>query len=255
MKPVISIITICYNAERLLEGTILSVIEQSYKNIEYIIVDGSSRDSTVTLIKKHEKNISKWISEPDEGIYDAMNKGLKMATGDYVWFMNAGDRIFKKDTIKNMVKNWSPEIDAVYGEAMIVNDRRDYIGKRSEITTRPLPNKIDWKQFTKGMLICHQSFLVKRSIVPFYIKNNISADFDWMIKCLKISKNTLNTNQVLCEYLAGGISVQGKRKSLKDRFKIMIHHFGWLTTLVAHINIFFRALYFKINNCGKPQYD
>ena len=95
----ISVITVVYNGIDLLRGTMESVFAQTYPNIEYIIIDGNSNDGTLELIKENESKITKWISEPDKGLYDAMNKGIKLATGDFLWFMNAGDRIFAKDTL------------------------------------------------------------------------------------------------------------------------------------------------------------
>src|SRR5688572_4810851 len=96
--PLLSIITVVYNGEQLLEKTILSILNQTYTNIEYLIIDGRSKDRTVDIIKKYENKISYWVSEPDKGIYDAMNKGMNAAKGDYIWFINAGDVIHAQNT-------------------------------------------------------------------------------------------------------------------------------------------------------------
>ena len=98
-----SIITITYNAVRLVEQTLLNVLSQSYPNIEYIVIDGGSTDGTVDIIKRYESGLAYWVSEPDKGIYDAMNKGLQKATGDYVWFINAGDSLCSSDTVQSVV--------------------------------------------------------------------------------------------------------------------------------------------------------
>src|SRR4051812_15125406 len=98
-SPVVSVITIVYNGGALLEGTIQSVLKQDPTHLEYIIIDGGSKDNTLDVIKKYTDQIDFWVSEPDKGIYDAMNKGLNAATGDYVWFMNAGDHIHGKDVL------------------------------------------------------------------------------------------------------------------------------------------------------------
>ena len=102
LQPTFSIITITYNAVRLVEQTLLNVLSQSYPNIEYIVIDGGSTDGTVDIIKRYESGLAYWVSEPDKGIYDAMNKGLQKATGDYVWFINAGDSLCSSDTVSSM---------------------------------------------------------------------------------------------------------------------------------------------------------
>ena len=122
-QPTFSIITITYNAERWLERTILSVLSQSYPNIEYILIDGASKDKTVEIIKQYESGIASWISEPDKGLYDAMNKGLRRATGDYVWFLNAGDTLYTADTVQRIVASLKKKVslpDVIYGETRIV---------------------------------------------------------------------------------------------------------------------------------------
>ena len=103
LQPTFSIITITYNAVRLVEQTLLNVLSQSYPNIEYIVIDGGSTDGTVDIIRRYESGLAYWVSEPDKGIYDAMNKGLQKATGDYVWFINAGDTLCSSDTVQSVV--------------------------------------------------------------------------------------------------------------------------------------------------------
>jgi len=181
----ISIITVVYNGIDLLPGTMQSVFAQSYQNIEYLIIDGNSTDGTQELIKQNESKITKWISEPDQGLYDAMNKGIKLATGDFLWFMNAGDRIFAADTVEKMVANYTPETDVLYGEVILVNEKRKHLGTRSEVTTQKLPKNLNWKSLKYGMCVCHQAFLPKREIAPLYALDNLSADIEWVICCLK----------------------------------------------------------------------
>lgn len=120
MNSIISIITISYNAASRIEKTILSVLNQTYKNIEYIIIDGGSTDGTVDIIKKYSNNISFWISEPDKGIYDAMNKGIIKASGEYIQFINAGDVIYSNETIQNIIhKVPNTNNDVIYGDIAI----------------------------------------------------------------------------------------------------------------------------------------
>ncbi len=242
-QPKISIITIVYNGASLLEGTIKSVINQSYSNIEYLIIDGGSTDGTLELIQKYEHDISIWLSEADNGLYDAMNKGLRMATGDFVWFMNAGDHILKADTVEKMVAACQPNTDVIYGEVMLVNDERAHQGTRSELTTQKLPAQLNWKSLNKGMVVCHQGFLPKRSLAPSYMLDNLSADIDWVIQCLKQAKVVTNTNIVVAEYLMGGISKKHHKQSLKDRYAILAKHYGFVPNLWNHFMIVLRSLF------------
>ncbi len=241
--PIISIITVVYNSEDLLPATIESVIGQTYPGIEYIIVDGGSKDGTIDIIKKYKDQIHQWISEPDKGLYDAMNKGLKMATGDFVWFMNAGDHLYAQDTVEKMIEKWQPDTDILYGEVMLVDDARKELGTRSATTKQKLTNPLHWQDLAKGMVVCHQGFLPKRTIAPLYIENNLTADIDWVIKCLKASKKTTATELVLATYLVGGLSKQQHQQSLKDRYSVLKEHFGFWPNLWNHVGIVLRKIF------------
>ena len=133
LQPTFSIITITYNAVRLVEQTLLNVLSQSYPNIEYIVIDGGSTDGTVDIIRRYESGLAYWVSEPDKGIYDAMNKGLQKATGDYVWFINAGDTLCSSDTVQSIVSKLQKRKvlpDIIYGETNIVDEERRSLGLR-----------------------------------------------------------------------------------------------------------------------------
>lgn len=242
-KPVISIITVIYNSVDLLPGTIESVIGQTYPNIEYIVVDGSSKDGTVAVIEKYQEQIDQWVSEPDKGLYDAMNKGLKMATGDFVWFMNAGDHLYAPDTVEKMVQKWQPDTDILYGEVMLVDDDRKELGTRSATTKQKLTTPLHWQDLAKGMVVCHQGFLPRRTIAPLYIENNLTADIDWVIKCLKASKQTTATDMIVAAYLIGGLSKQQHQRSLKDRYLVLKTHFGFWGNLWNHVGILLRRIF------------
>ena len=125
----LSIITVTYNAEQTLERTLKSVRSQSYSDIEHIVVDGKSTDNTISLIKKLEGDKMKWISEPDQGLYDAMNKGIKMATGDYLCFLNAGDTFFNENTVKLIMQS-NNTADIFYGETAIVDINGKFLHMR-----------------------------------------------------------------------------------------------------------------------------
>ncbi|WP_075591054.1 glycosyltransferase family 2 protein [Labilibacter marinus] len=244
LKPKISIITVVYNGESTLEATIKSVAAQSYSNIEYIIVDGASKDSTLKLIKKHEGFISQWISEPDTGIYDAMNKGVGLSTGDYLWFMNSGDEIAEHETLQLAI-NHSQGADIYYGETLMIDENGQEIGDRR----LKVPDQLTWKSFKRGMLVSHQSFIVKRSLVGKYnLKYKYSADFEWCLKAMKSAKVICNTELVLSKFLDGGFTKQNIIPGLKERFRIMVQHYGFFSTLYHHFFIAIKFFWFVLIN-------
>lgn len=244
--PTVSIITVVYNGVDLLEGTIQSVLQQTYPNIEYLIIDGASKDGTLEIIKKYDNQIDQWISEPDKGLYDAMNKGIQLATGDYLWFMNCGDHIHEANTVQGMMDQNQNNADIIFGEVLLVDEDRNPLGTRSELTTRKLPKSLDWKSLQYGMVVSHQAFLPKRTIAPLYIGNNLAADIDWVIHCLKKSKLNLNTEMILAEFLLGGVSKQRHQQSLKDRFVVLQKHYGIFPNLWNHFYIGLRAVWHKL---------
>ncbi|MEM7102981.1 MAG: glycosyltransferase family 2 protein [Bacteroidota bacterium] len=242
MPPKVSIITITYNAESLLPGTMESVFEQSYTNIEYVIVDGASTDDTVALIRANAEKISQWISEPDKGLYDAMNKGLELAKGDFVLFLNAGDHLHETETIEKVFANADKNTDILFGEVMLVDADRNEIGSRSDLSTQKLPDNLVWTSLRYGMVVSHQAFIVRRGIAPRYISDNLCADIDWVIKSLKKSTQTVNTQLIISDYLIGGVSKQRHRQSMKDRYHVLKSHFGFIPNLFNHAWIVLRAL-------------
>lgn len=253
-QPVFSIVTIVYNGASLLDGTIQSVLNQTYPGIEYIIVDGGSKDGTLELIEQYASKISKWVSEKDKGIYDAMTKGLHMASGDYIWYLNCGDHFHAVDTVEKVAALCGPETDAMYGDVFMVDDDRRVLGKMSEITPHKYPEQLVWSDLKYGMNVCHQSFIARRTIAPDYIENNLAADIDWVIRCLKKSRETVNTKLVLSEYLIGGISKQLHRQSMIDRFWVLSRHFGFVYNCWNHLMIVLRAFLFKWKKKGDFSY-
>lgn len=246
MTPTVSIITITYNAERFLERTIRSVVAQQATDYEYIIIDGASTDGTLAIIRKYENYSISWISEPDAGLYDAMNKGLHRARGEYVWFMNAGDELHDPKTLSRLLKRIdATSADVCYSDALFVRNDGGRVGLRSEITPHTLPHNLTWHDMALGMKVCHQAFVAKRSIAPDYPTDNLSADLDYEIRCLKAARAVEFLPFVLCRYLVGGVSVQQHRRSLIDRFRVLVAHFGLLPTLFNHGKIAWRAWQFK----------
>jgi len=254
MNPVISIITVCYNSEKYIESTIKSVLDQSYPNIEYLIIDGASTDKTPEIIQKYASKISHWISEPDKGLYDAMNKGLQLATGDFVWFINAGDVLARPTIVVEMLQVYTAETDILYGEVMMVDEAGTQVGTRSEITPHQLPNDLNWKSLQRGMVVSHQAFLPRRSIAPMYMDSNLAADIDWVIVCLKRAKKVSHTKLILAHFLLGGTSRQRHQESLKNRYTILQKHYGFVGNLFNHSWIVLRAIWFKIKRRGKVTY-
>ncbi|MBS2212556.1 glycosyltransferase [Carboxylicivirga mesophila] len=239
-KPLISIITIVYNGIDTLQKTINSIACQDYENIEYIVVDGCSNDGTINLIKANQTIISKWVAEPDDGLYDAMNKGLTMATGDYVWFINSGDEIYDKHTVSQLVDGFGSVFpDVVYGDTVMIDAEGNEIGERR---LKP-PVKLTWEDFRNGMLVSHQSILVSTKIAAKYnTKYRFSADYEWCLKALKAANSVHNSNQILSRFLDGGLTKQNIVPGLKERFDIMRRYFGLLPTVIRHIPIGLRFL-------------
>jgi glycosyltransferase involved in cell wall biosynthesis len=253
MAAKLSIITITYQAEKFLERTIQSILEQGQRSeIEYVIVDGASTDGTLALINTYRKDIDILISEKDRGIYDAMNKGLQVVNGEYVLFLNAGDTFGAKNTLEHLLKALDSNPDILVGDAMFVDMHGQEIGLRSVVTPHQIPAKLTWKSFKQGMVICHQSFIVKRDLAPrFNLEYQLSSDIDWEIKCLKVSQKTIQLAEPICRYLMGGASVQNLKKSWKERFHVMQSHFGLLQTILAHVWIMFRGIRFALKKGGK----
>jgi glycosyltransferase involved in cell wall biosynthesis len=251
MKPIFSIITVVYNGETLIDLTMQSVLNQSFTQYEYILIDGLSKDGTIEVIKRYSEQHPlsiQWISEKDNGLYDAMNKGLSMAKGRFILFLNAGDALFDSDVLTKMAAQITPKTDVLYGETMLVDDSRKHIGTRSELTVQKLPEKLTWQGMNRGMVVCHQAFLPALHLTPQYMPDNLAADIDWVIKCLQKADNVVNTHVVISEYLMGGMSKQRHNQSLKDRYEILKTHFGFLPNLMNHIVILGRAFWFKIFN-------
>ncbi len=240
-NPEISIITVVLNGISYIEKTILSVIRQSCENIEYIIVDGGSEDGTLEIIKKYEDKISKWISEPDEGLYHAMNKGLRLATGDYVWFINGGDEVYGADTGSAILRFLRDFPDMLYGNTIIIDQKGKELGDR-RLTP---PEHMTWKSFKMGMLVCHQSLIVKKEIAPeFDLRYAFASDVDWAVRSMIASETIVNTHMYLSRFMEGGTTSRNLKKGLKERFWIMSKYYGFLPTAIRHIFFGFRLTRF-----------
>ncbi|MFD0765880.1 glycosyltransferase family 2 protein [Mucilaginibacter lutimaris] len=244
MKPVLSVITIVYNNVRDIERTMLSVLDQTYEAIEYIVVDGASNDGTLEIIKRYETRIAKLISEKDKGIYDAMNKGLALATGDYVIFMNSGDEFYATDTVANVFATAS-DADIYYGETEMVNDGRESLGQRRH----KAPKEFTWRGFNYGMSISHQAIYIRRALTePYDPKYQLSADIDWIIRAAKKAKKIVKVDGYVAKYLVGGMSKAKHKQSLLERFDIMKRHYGFIPTVLNHAVIAFNLGWYWLRN-------
>ncbi|MCM1491101.1 MAG: glycosyltransferase [Muribaculum sp.] len=242
MQPLISIITITYNAAETIPLTMMSVAEQSFCDFEHLVIDGASTDDTILVGRQMCTPMLRIISEPDNGLYDAMNKGLRMARGKYVLFLNSGDRFHSRDTLQlyaDAISAKKPDI--VYGDTDIVDPSGKRIGPRH----LSAPGMLTVESFSRGMLICHQAFMVRRAIAPRYDTDyKFSADYDWTIRCIKASRpgNRVNLRTITIDYLADGLTDHNKRASLIERFRIMASHYGAVRAILSHLSFIPRAI-------------
>ena len=160
-----------------------------------------------------------------------MNKGLKAATGDYIWFLNSGDQVYDTDTVQKMVEGMEGNPDIIYGGTMIIDDAQNEVGDRR---LRP-PAQLTWKSFRQGMVVCHQSIVVKRELAPDYnLEYRLSADIDWAIRASKKAALIHNSHLVLSRFLEGGLTDHNIKAGLKERFRIMTRFYGLIPTVLRH---------------------
>ena len=253
-----SIITCTYNASEVLQRTLDSVMSQTWGQIEHIIVDGASKDSTVAMAEAYRRRSAEEEtehdiiikSEPDHGLYDAMNKGLQLATGDYVVFLNAGDVLPTDETLENISNDVNERSDGrlpavLYGDTNIVDNNGELLRPRRLAP----PDDLSWRSFRHGMLVCHQAFYVRTDIAkaePYNLKYRFSADVDWCIRVMKRAEKEglplLRLPEVVVNYLDGGMTNKNHRASLIERFNVMSHHYGLMSTILMHIWFVARAV-------------
>ena len=242
-----SIITVTFNAGRAFSTTADSVLSQIYSEVEHIVVDGASTDGTLDLARRYAQRNEESASghevvvrsEPDKGIYDAMQKGLNMATGDYVCFLNAGDWLPSADTLLTIADKIDLDCrpGVLYGDTDIVDDEGRFLFHRR---LSP-PERLTWRSFRQGMVVCHQAFYARTDIaqtVDYDQSFRLSADVDWCIrvmkKCEEKGLELKNLHSTVVNYLREGQSTRHHRASLKERFRIMARHYGWLPTVALH---------------------
>ena len=245
----ISIVTITYNAARSLQRTLDSVCSQQYPHIEHLIIDGASKDDTVKIAEEYKKTSPHEVriqSEPDKGLYDAMNKGLQKATGDYVVFLNAGDSLYAEDTIQTIAEKAESRPAVIYGDTATTDAEGNFLRLRRH---RP-PKTLTWRSFKKGMLVCHQAFYVRLDIArefPYNLKYRHSADVDWCIRIMKEAERRglalVNAHVIVANFEEGGDTTQHHRDSLMERFNVMAEHYGYIQTILLHGWFVVRAVF------------
>lgn len=208
--PLVTVITVVYNAKKLLEQTILSVVNQTYENIEYIIIDGGSTDGTLDIIEKYKLHITKWISEPDNGIYDAMNKGINLAKGSWLNFMNAGDSFYSSRVLEEVFNNsFSEGTGIIYGNTDIDHKILKY------------NQNLNLKDMATGMMLCHQStFYRLYDSIRYNLKYRICGDQDFTMQYFQKNNKAQYLDITVAKYDLDGISSQNLNKILEEKFHI-----------------------------------
>lgn len=243
---ILSVVSIAYNNLEGLKKTLSGFAEKKYGNeIEIIVVDGMSTDGTKDYLT-HQDISNKWVSEKDKGIYNAMNKGLDMANGDYIWFLNSGDYLYDGNSLDELMQILKTGPDAVYGETMMVDPNGKHLGIRSVLSTRPLPAQLTWKSFKMGMNVSHQSFIVKRELACRYDESyRFVSDIDWMICTLKTCKKVVRMNKILSCFTLDGFSSKHRKASNQERFRVLKKHYGTVPNLISHAGIAIRKVFSK----------
>ncbi|MCS6941792.1 MAG: glycosyltransferase [Geminocystis sp.] len=211
--PLITVITVVLNKEKFLEETIQSVIAQTYPNVEYLIIDGGSTDGTLDIIRRYEEYIDYWVSEKDGGIYDAMNKGINVASGEWINFMNGGDSFFQEKVLEKVFTNHWKDVDVIYGNHQVVYPGRRRIVKAGEI-----------KHIWKGSQFCHQSAFVRKKaykVYGFNTSRDIAADFEFFYTLYKKNMNFKYIDLVIANYPAGGLSDVRRIKTLLEWWSVV----------------------------------
>ena len=256
-----TVITITFNAEKVVERTLKSVLNQTYEGVEHLIIDGASKDRTLEMAEAYKRQSDasdcghKVIiaSEPDDGIYHAMNKGLTQASGDYIVYMNAGDFFPEDDTLEMIARNChlnelpSSELPAVlYGNTNIVDNEGRFLHPRR---LQP-PERLTWRSFRKGMLVCHQAFYARTDIaknLQYDTQYKYSADVDWCIRVMhegeRMGLPLYNINMVVANYTEEGATTRHHRESLKERYRVMARHYGHISTFLMHCWFVVRQLF------------
>jgi glycosyltransferase involved in cell wall biosynthesis len=210
-KPLISVITVVLNSQQYIEETIQSVINQTYDNVEYIIIDGGSTDGTLDKLKKYEPYIDYWLSGPDKGIYYAMNTAVDLTKGDWLNFMNSADRFHNTQVIEQVFTDIPGDVDIIYGDCEIRYQDFESIRRIGEI-----------RRFWKGMPFCHQSAFCKASLLKthrFDTSYKIAADLNFFYKAYKSDKGFYYYNKPVSSIFILGLSDSDRFTAIKENWQ------------------------------------
>jgi len=228
-EPVVSIITVVKNDIAHIEETILSVLNQTYSNVEYIIIDGASTDGTLEIIKKYEKYIDLWVSEPDGGIFYAYNKAVDLVTGKWVEILNSGDYLYNSTVLAEIFAGKKPVGDGVYGNMVgCVNGRKALVEAHEDVREKA------WQ----GMRLIHETLFVKAEIIKkfrFDTRYRVSGDGDFVLKCISGGYNFKKLNVTVFETPAQGFSATHWLIARKENWLIARKYFPGLKTDLFHL--------------------
>lgn len=234
-NPFISIITVCFNSENEIKETIQSVSEQTYLNFEYIVVDGKSTDQTMCILDDYRNLIDQCVSESDGGIYEAMNKGVNLAKGEWLLFLNAGDSFASSEVLEmSAIKLKNSNADICYGSYYLKK-------KQQNILISPGLLKDLWK----GMIFSHQSAFIRRSLLlefPFDTRFIIAGDYDFFFKSYLNHKVFQNLEFPVSCYRPDGVSDQRRFLSLKERWQVVFNHLSIVQKVIFVFNVLYIGL-------------
>lgn len=219
-RPLISVITVVLNAERLLEETIASVLEQGYPNLDYVVIDGGSTDGTPEIVERFRKRIAAFVSEPDRGIYDAMNKGLGLARGELVGFLNAGDRYLPGalEQVANAARQW-PAAGIFYGDTLVEQEDAEMMFL--------VPGTMNHR---RGMGFHHPAMFARRRVCDamggFDLAFSLAADYDLVLRALRAGVSFHHIEATLDVYRNCGESYRNQRRTLQEIRRINRRHYG-----------------------------
>lgn len=235
-----TIVTVTWNAATVIGPTLQSVREQTCLDYEYLVIDGASKDDTLALVRQADIAGTRIFSEPDRGLYDAMNKAIARAEGQYLIWLNAGDRFAAPDSLARLAACADGRPGVIYGQTQLVDQTGQVVGMR-HLTA---PETLTADSFKQGMLVCHQAFVARRDLMPQYdLQYRFSADYDWCIRVLQASKrNAYCGDEPIISFLTDGLTDKYHKKSLMERYRIMCHHYGTLPTIVRHLGFIPRYL-------------
>jgi glycosyltransferase involved in cell wall biosynthesis len=233
-RPLVTVVTVVRNHAQALSGTITSVLEQTYDNIEFIVIDGASTDATPELIAAHDPWIDCWISEPDRGIFDAMNKGIALARGEYINFMNAGDRFYRPETVASVFGRDTGGADFIYGHT-------DFLGGDFRGVVKAWDLGILWKT----MVFTHQSLFTRRTVLAgrgFDTRFRICADYEVIFNGYMSGLNFFNSDTVIASFDPGFSEVSRSRMAF-EKWRVIRRHRRDLAFHAFYLKLFVKRFF------------